>query len=225
MALKNIFQKEIQTILVKFIEEWLTVDSNYSIINWNCIEWKGYKGISYALKNMSYDIIYNEMLTKRDFTFLMLDGWIIQMMYEFSKDGKDIIKHRLAYYPNMNIQNYGASPEWYEEDHFWNQLFSEMMYEKPVVVPVRFDYSNSIDCFVEWDHPYSHVTMGGYKNCRIANSWVISPLLFIQFVLKSFYFEKYKEIFNGKTFFKVKYKGKTTITKLESKDIHFNIIN
>jgi hypothetical protein len=54
----------------------------------------------------------------------------------------------------------------------------------PVII--RADY-NKDDVISKVHHPYSHITLGEYKNCRIPVNKPISPLSFVNFVLEHFY--------------------------------------
>ena len=38
-------------------------------------------------------------------------------------------------------------------------------------------------------HPYSHITLGGYKNCRIPADRPIAPIQFVKFIMEHFYYE------------------------------------
>ncbi len=65
-----------------------------------------------------------------------------------------------------------------------------------VPFPVRFDFSDDPERFIEVHHPYSHLTLGQFKNCRIPVCAPVSPFVFGGFILRNFYntvFRKYSE--------------------------------
>lgn len=55
----------------------------------------------------------------------------------------------------------------------------------PVII--RADYNRDPE-ESELHHPYSHITLGGYKNCRIPVDRPISPMKFVKFIMEHFYY-------------------------------------
>jgi len=86
-------------------------------------------------------------------------------MYEC--DRNNILKHRLAFYPNPNVERFQDDPENFESNYFGNDLFSEIYEKRAIVFPIRFDFDIDIKKYIEHDHSYSHMTLGNYTNCRI----------------------------------------------------------
>ncbi len=37
-------------------------------------------------------------------------------------------------------------------------------------------------------HPFSHITLGEYKNCRIPADRPVSPMQFVRFIMEHFYY-------------------------------------
>lgn len=185
---------QIKDITSKLLSGALQIDYNESIITGQSkeeITWANSKNIAFTLKNKSYEEIYREIDKERDYNFKMLDSAVVQMKYRFYKN--DVIEHILAYYPNPNIEGFKDNPEDYERDYYGNKLFSEISSKKIVVFPIRFDYSQA---FTDCEHPFVHATFGNYESCRIPAFAPISPNRFILFILRSFYFEKFAEVFN-----------------------------
>lgn len=52
---------------------------------------------------------------------------------------------------------------------------------------IRADYNRDPE-ESELHHPYSHITLGGYKNCRIPVDRPISPMKFVKFIMEHFYY-------------------------------------
>ncbi len=173
------------------------------------IIWEQYKDIAFQYKNEPYEIIFDETKKVKDYNFRMFDDAIIQIKYLFYRD--NIVKHTLSYLPNPNIEGFKDEPDYEERFFDSTKLFADMVDKKIVVFPIRFDYS---DVFTDCEHPFVHATFGNYDSCRIPVSAPISPNRFILFILRSFYFEKFAEVFDED--FKSDEKYKLAIEKLQS---------
>ena len=149
-------------------------------------------GMSVALKNVAYRDIYLELEKARCFNIKMLDGALISLRYRFRKGA--ICEHSLSYFPSPDLEHFQNEPEIYLED----QVYADVVAKNIVPFPVRFDFSDDKEKFVEVHHPYSHLTLGQYENCRIPVCSPLGPLAFGGFVLRNFYntaFRKYSEKF------------------------------
>ncbi|RFZ01134.1 hypothetical protein DSM43518_05627 [Mycobacterium marinum] len=134
-----------------------------------------------VLRDRPYSITYNELLTARSFNFRMLDGALIQMGYTFT--GPDLAAGRLAFLPSPDLSEYQNDPELYDSD----PIFADMLDRRVVTVPVRFDFDTREGVMADVIHPASHLTLGQYMNCRIAATAALTPGLFVEFILRSFY--------------------------------------
>lgn len=147
-------------------------------------------GMSIALKNVAYCDIYSELEKGRCFNIKMLDGALISLRYRF-KDG-EVAEHALSYFPHPNLEHFQNEPEIYLED----EIYADIVAKNIVTFPIRFDFSNDPKKFIEIDHPYSHLTLGQFENCRIPVCSPLGPLAFGSFILRNFYntaFRKYSE--------------------------------
>lgn len=147
-------------------------------------------GMSIALKNVSYTDIYDELVKARCFNVKMLDGALISLRYRFRAG--IICEHSLSYFPSPSLEHFQNEPEIYLED----EIYADVIARNIVPFPVRFDFSDDTAKFVEVHHPYSHLTLGQYENCRIPVCSPLGPLAFVGFVLRNFYntaFRKYSE--------------------------------
>ena len=145
------------------------------------VSFKGSDNISIALKNQPYLDIYNTLLANEAYSVKMLDGALLQFLYRFHNN--EIISHRLAFFPSPDLEEYQNNPEIYDTD----VIFAEIIMKNVVTFPIRFDFDNNDELFIEIDHPKSHLTLGQYKNCRIPVSSPVSPYQFISFILRNFY--------------------------------------
>lgn len=173
--------KQIQIMFSDFLKTSLCDDYRFpSISDKTKIFVIGIKSdLSKSLKNVSYKTIYNELLKQESFHIKMLDGALIQFLYIF-KDNI-IVKHRLAFFPSPNLEDYQNSPEIYEN----NEVYGDVLNKSLVPFPIRFDYdpSNALNKI----HPSSHLTLGQYKNCRIPVSSPLTPYNFSHFIVNNFY--------------------------------------
>jgi hypothetical protein len=158
--------------------------------------------VSIALKNVSYRDIYLELDKARCFNVKMLDGALMLLRYKFQAG--TIRDHSLSYFPSPDLEHFQNDPDLYVED----EIFADVVAKNIVPFPVRFDYSFDPGKFIEVHHPYSHLTLGQYKNCRIPVCSPLGPLAFGGFILRSFYntaFRKYSDdipvstVFHGKS--------------------------
>jgi hypothetical protein len=120
----------------------------------------------------------------------MIDGALIQMLYRFHSG--ILVEHRLAFFPNPNLESFQNEPDLYELD----EVYADVISKNIVTFPIRIDYSPAEH--VNIHHPKAHLTLGQFKNCRIPVSEPVTPELFISFILRNFYntaFNKYEEYF------------------------------
>jgi hypothetical protein len=139
--------------------------------------------IDYAsmLKDRSYADLYTYQRDLRAFAVKMLDGALVQMVYEF-KSGR-LIRSRLAYLPSPDLLDYDNNTELYDED----SIFADIVEVRGPIIPLRFDFDVRPGVQREQVHPASHLTFASFKDCRIAATGPLAPWLFMDFVLRSFY--------------------------------------
>ena len=146
--------------------------------------------MSIALKNVAYCDIYSELEKARCFNVKMLDGALISIRYRFRKGV--VCEHSLSYFPSPDLEHFQNEPDLYLED----MIFADVIAKNIVPFPIRFDFSDDPKKFVDIHHPFSHLTLGQYENCRIPVCSPMGPLAFCGFILRNFYntaFRKYSE--------------------------------
>jgi hypothetical protein len=214
--------KEILSTRQKIIEMGLSIEDKFPIKVGTKITWANQMDISKALKNVPYEEKYKILERDKNFNFKMLDGALVQMMYEFDRNGRELISHRLAYFPSTILERYDDAYEEYENVYFVDSEFHDMREKNVITFPIRFDYNKSEKIFREFEHPYSHATLGEYEFCRIPVSSPLTPSTFINFLLRNFYnyaFQKkgvFCEVSNERF--------DDTITEKEKHILHFNIV-
>ncbi|WP_291128094.1 DUF2290 domain-containing protein [Flavobacterium sp. UBA7682] len=220
MTLNDTFQ-EIASITQLIIENGLSIEEKWPSKKDNKISWNDQKDISIALKNVEYDKKFEVLSKDKNYNLKMLDGALIQMMYEFNNTGRNLISHRLAFFPSPKHHRYDENIELYDEKYFGESEFHDIIEKNIIAFPIRFDFNSSADIFIDIDHPYSHSTFGEYQNCRIPVSGPITPSSFMHFIVKNFYFNAYKK---NDIIWKVSdLRFQTTISKNEEKTLHLNI--
>lgn len=146
------------------------------------------EALTVALKNIAYREIYGELDKARCFNLKMLDGALVTLRYRF-RNG-ELSEHSLSYFPSPDLEHFQNDPEIYLQD----EIYADVVARNIVPFPVRFDFFDDPNKFVEVHHPYSHLTIGQYENCRIPVCSPLSPLTFGGFILRNFYntaFRKY----------------------------------
>ena len=137
--------------------------------------------VSTALRDYEYGYIYQLLVRERAYNVKMLDGALIQMMYEFS--GKRLLRHRLAFVPAPHLYDFQSGPDMYLDD----ELYGDIVGRNIVPFPLRYDYDARTGRYVDLVHPKSHLTLGQYEHCRIPVSAPVTPHWFIDFLLRNFY--------------------------------------
>ena len=147
-----------------------------------------------ALKDIPYRVIYGELAQNNAFHIKLPDGGLLLFQFRFSATG-DIENHRMAFFPSPELPTIEEAPYLYEQD----ELFADIMVERLVRFPVRFDFDPT--AHVDVLHPRSHLTLGQFENCRIPVQTPLLPNMFLLFILRNFYFRSYlrnKNIFDKK---------------------------
>lgn len=217
----NNIKKEIDSIINLLVQSGMSVHQQYPIIKiYNDgikkVEWKNITNLSVSLKNIDYSDIYSEIDKNKDYTIKLIDGNIIQLLYTFKNNR--LYSHRLTMFPSPDLEAFQNQPEIYEQD----EIYADIIGKKIVSFPIRFDYCAD-DIKSTHKHPHSHISLGEYKNCRIPAYGPISPAVFMDFILESFYNTYFVNIYEPKKS-KVKCKNIITIRNEEKKKIHLNIL-
>ena len=183
----KLLKQYIDSLVAKLIEVGLSDDQNASILSQTSaksfeVTFVNAKAVSAALKDREYEDVYQEMVDARAYNLKMLDGAIVQMMYEF-EDGV-LLRHRLAFFPSPRLRPFQEDAEAYLED----ALFAEIVSRRIVPFPLRFDFDAREGVFEPLIHPKSHLTLGQYEDCRIPVTSPLTPKWFIDFILRNFYF-------------------------------------
>ncbi|HFE9685427.1 DUF2290 domain-containing protein [Clostridium perfringens] len=214
MIIKNVFN-EVKDITYKLIDSGLADEYNFPICKDNKVYWNNQNDVSIAMKNIPYREIYNILLKNKNYNIKLPDGGLLQFMYEFDKEG--LLKHRLAFFPSPYLEEFQNNPDIYMEDILYGDVVSRQV--MPVIV--RVDY-NRIEIDSNTHHPYCHMTLGQYKNCRIPVEKSISPSNFTEFILENFYYIPSKS-FLSNDFKKLVSHNKEHIAKEDLKKIYFKI--
>jgi hypothetical protein len=138
---------------------------------------------SLIIDNPARIMDYISLLERKEYSFLLRDGAIVQLSYTFELNSID--RHRLLYYPcpfSIDfelMQDFDASLS-----EIINAVYiSDIENSITLKSPIRFDYAPET---VKDYHPASHITFND-QSCRIP---VKSPMRFdqfMQFILENFY--------------------------------------
>lgn len=178
--------KQIQDLTIALVGSGLSNEQNFPSTHGDAaaefeISVNNATSMTIALKNVAYSDIYAELNQARCYNFKMLDGALVALRYRFRAGV--ICEHSLSYFPSPNLEHFQNEPEIYMED----EIYADIVARNIVPFPVRFDFSDDTAKFVEIHHPYSHMTLGQYENCRIPVCSPLTPLTFGSFILRNFY--------------------------------------
>ena len=177
--------RQINTLISYLVETGLADAQHYAVLKaiGSTMEISFSKSayVSVALKNLSYGEIYEHLSAARAYNVRMLDGALIQMMYSF--DNESVQRHRLAFFPAPDLEEFQNNPEIYLDD----ELYADVVAKNIVTSPFRFDYDLRYERNDGALYPISHFTLGQYQNCRIPVTAPLTPFRFIEFILRNFY--------------------------------------
>jgi len=146
---------------------------------------------SAAMKNTPYQTIYESLESNASFHAKLIDGGLLSFQYVVAP--KFILGHRLSYFPSYTLPTVEEAPYLYEND----ELFAEIMLQRLVRFPIRFDFSP--EQHVDVDHPQCHMTLGQFDSCRIPVTGPVGPHAFTLFILRNFYrrsYVRHKNVFD-----------------------------
>lgn len=186
---------QIDRIVAHLVEVGLAGDQNFAVqrdggAGLVAITFPQAEHVSIAMRNLAYPEIYAHLVAERAFSAQLPDGALVQMMYLFV--GGRIKRHRLAFFPAPHLEEFQNNPDIYLED----EIYADVVARNIVPFPLRFDYDDQEDRHVEVDHAKSHLTLGQYAKCRIPVTSPLTPVRFIDFILRNFYhtaFQRYAD--------------------------------
>ena len=190
MPTPNATRMQINDIVLYMMDTGLSDDQNFPVLDDRerpllRVSFPGAEHVGIALRNRPYEEIYRDLADSRAFNIKMLDGALVQMTYQFMRGG--LMNHRLAFFPSPSLAEFQNDPQTYFDD----DLYADIVANNIVHVPLRFDYDASEDLHQVLTHPKSHLTLGQYMNCRVPVSAPLTPLQFIDFLLRNFYHTAY----------------------------------
>lgn len=220
MKINDVY-KEINFITQKLVGLGLSVKQNFPFWSGNSISCKEGVDLSLVLKNVSYQDKYAVLNAENNYNIKLIDGALVQFMYNFNNRGKNLIAHRLAFFPAPHLENYEDNPENHELKYFGDSEFHDIIDPNVVNTPIRIDFNSDVKRFQDTHHPYTHIHFGEYESCRIPVYSPVTPSIFINFILRNFYNTALREYCDDFSF-PAKAKFDSTITANEKKVIHFS---
>lgn len=171
-----------------------------------------------------YDYVeeYKEAIDIFNYDFLLFDESILQFSYPTDMRHNPLIRY--AYYQcpyeylsyEQYLFNIGFS---YEEagevfQTEYEQLLSEASLEAHYMY-IRYDYS--VDEYTLAVHPASHLHIGHLGSIRIPIQMIITPYMFVLFVLKQCYYSEWKHLIKDHKFRTAFQASKTSCSLLDSR--------
>jgi len=176
---------QISHVVNRAIETGISVHQNFPKIN---IERRsiGDLGATSSLKNIAYTSVYKDLSENNQYHLKLPDGGFMVFQYQFNTENL-LKKHRLAFFPSPILPTVEEAPELYNHD----QLYGDIILDRIVRFPIRFDYDP--ENYEQRYHAHSHLTLGQFDNCRIPVSSAVEPNIFFLFILRNFYFQLYRK--------------------------------
>lgn len=143
-----------------------------------------WRGAPTMLGSIPHAELHQELTSSNCYDFRFLDGALMTFKYEFDASGRGLLRRSaVSFLPSPDLTIFQEDPELYLGD----ELFGDVVDQRTVTVPLRFDYDAREDVVQDLDHPVSHLTIGAYKHCRIPLTCGASPYYVIEFILRAFY--------------------------------------
>lgn len=185
MPSANNIRAEVNGTIRFLVDKGLADDFQFGILKQvgrrKVIAFPNSEHLSRSLDDILYAELYDVFLRARAYNVRMLDGALIQMMYEFGR--REVLRHRLAFMPAPHLRYFQDDPDVYLDD----ELFGDVVAHGAVPFPLRYDFDARIGRHRGVMHAKSHLTLGQYPYCRIPVSAPVTPQWFIDFLLRNFY--------------------------------------
>lgn len=162
--------------------------------------------INWADKTKSYIDIYREVIENSDYDILLFDESAIH--FSISKVNRSsIIRYCYLQFPH-DVPSYDEflnSCEFDFEvigDEFRNE-YEQLLSEAGIDISsasIRYDYSERE--YTPGIHPVSHFHIGHDNSIRIPISKVVTPHMFVMFILKQIYYKQWIDLIGNHTFFR-----------------------
>lgn len=155
-----------------------------------------------------YELIYKTALSKMDYDVLLEDDSIFQFSCSATTVGNlDTSTIRYAFFENPRsyttyvdfLHRYEMSYEDYGDgfvDYYEQEIAEARL--KDSVTPIRYDYDHEL--YVPVHHPISHLHIGHNNDVRIPISKILTPVVFVLFVIKNVYRERWKVAYDTEVF-------------------------
>lgn len=177
--------EEFQQCLDLLTEQGMLIDSNPLVSRASSagtgLSWSRASGLSYLFSEYASIEQYIEILNRRDFSFCLFDGGVVQVNY-FLK-GDEIISHRLCYVPCP----FSYSPEEWDGVSLGDVPLlmdsSDFIKNARLASPIRFDFDAE---FSDERHAHAHLSLNK-SSCRVPAYGPVSMGHFFRFILRYFY--------------------------------------
>lgn len=148
----------------------------------NVISWQNY--IPQIIKDVSREAV-SALASNRQYSFQLIDGSLIQMLYDFSTRNRELKSAMLAYYEN-HVED--------ELDEETEGEISPLEEDTRARSPrwLRLDFRPHGDS--DSTHSHSHLHLSGFPDTRISCAGVPGPRQFLESLFAWLYPDHYQEI-------------------------------
>jgi hypothetical protein len=169
-------------------------------------------------KEKDYLAVYEAAINNNDFNMLLKDDSLLQFKYFNSSEGLEI---SYSYYEfpldfpsyDLYLENQGLCYDIVGEEY--RSIYEYELQSAPVKrtpTPIRYDYD--LLRYKAGVHAVSHIHIGHSNNVRIPSNIIISPKLFIFFILKHAYYSLWKKLIEQETVLTVYRKARQSCSYL-----------
>lgn len=177
---------------LKYYREMI-LTSNYIRHN-EILSWGQYQS---GISKGSYLSNYCNLVSERQYSFLMEDNSFFQFFYEWEEG--TLKNAKVAFYPNPEVVSFTEA-----EAHFISENDDDYYIEGTEYILAEMDskeltVTNTSHLRIDYDqevttHPKSHLQFGGINNIRLASETVITPFIFFDFISSSYYLTEYSKV-------------------------------
>lgn len=167
--------------------------------------------------DISYQEMWDTMNSSKQYTYKLIDGGLLTLMYSFDYQSEQLVNSRLSFFPCYNTPNFDD----YSDDYNADLLYLDVLNKESYPSAIRFDYDPSRTAVKDIVHPSTHLTLGQFEHCRIPLLAPLTPFQFFSFIIRNFYHTCYQSwLSETDSIINRDFVFKKTISDNEEKIIH-----
>jgi hypothetical protein len=132
-------REQLQELVQRLISASISVKQSFPVLRTlagGVIEIGKRATTSISLRDIPYEEVYEDLTANESYDARLIDGGLLLFQYLFSP-ARELIKHRLAYFPSPVLPSVDEAPELYEDD----EMYGDILEKRLVRFPIRIDFS------------------------------------------------------------------------------------